>query len=171
MGWSNTTPWNRKDCLDIQLAINRDSGTLEISKMKTRKLELQYLVRLDISTVTSMKMAAFWDDTLHSLVDIDRRFRGTYFLYHLDYGVSKILWNVTHFLSDYTVQHTRRQPYSTRMRQCIYVRTHVCLPARRDLRWRETNGHLMCTYVITVHVLCWMSWHLKLIVRSTVLNL
>jgi hypothetical protein len=61
-------------------------------------------------------MAVFWDAVTCRLVEIDRRFRGTYYLHHHGYdrpedGRSKHLWNVGQFLPD-MAQHPRRQPYS-----------------------------------------------------------
>jgi hypothetical protein len=50
--------------------------------------------------VMSMKMAVFWDDAPYSLVDTDQHFRAAYCLHH--HGN----------LSDYMVQHPRRQPSS-----------------------------------------------------------
>jgi hypothetical protein len=50
-----------------------------------------YGVRFQVLTVMSMKMTVFWDVTPYSLVDIDRRFRGTCCLHHQgnEYGGSK----------------------------------------------------------------------------------
>jgi hypothetical protein len=39
-------------------------------------------MRFEILTVTSMKMAVFWDVAPCSLIDIDRRFRGAYCHHH-----------------------------------------------------------------------------------------
>jgi hypothetical protein len=40
------------------------------------------LVRFQVITATSMKIAIFWDVAPCSLVDADRRFRGTYSLHY-----------------------------------------------------------------------------------------
>jgi hypothetical protein len=62
---------------------------------------------------TGVKIAVFWDVAPYSLVEIYRRFRGVYCLFHQgdddDDGGSKHLWNVGEFLPDYTAQHPRRQ--------------------------------------------------------------
>jgi hypothetical protein len=64
-----------------------------------------FFVRFQILTATSNKIRAFWD-VAQSLVIVDRRFRGTYCLYHLgdeilptasitpDLRGSRHLWNV-----------------------------------------------------------------------------
>jgi hypothetical protein len=50
-------------------------------------------VRYQVLAMMSMKMAVFWDIVPCSLVNIDQCFRGT-----------KLLWNVSQYLPDYTVQ-------------------------------------------------------------------
>jgi hypothetical protein len=66
-----------------------------------RVQESMKLLRFQILTATSMKMAVFQDDApvacLHN---------------YPDDGGSKFLWNVSLYLPDYTVQHPRRQPSS-----------------------------------------------------------
>jgi hypothetical protein len=57
----------------------------------------------------SMEISVLWDAAQCSLVDIDRRFRGTH---HPNDRGSKIFWNVGQYLPDYTSQHPRRQPSS-----------------------------------------------------------
>jgi hypothetical protein len=39
-------------------------------------------VRLQVFTVASMKMTAFWDIGPYSLVEVDLHFRGAYCLHH-----------------------------------------------------------------------------------------
>jgi hypothetical protein len=60
------------------------------------------MVRFQFLTPMSMKMAVFWDVSLGTLVEIDRRFRD-------DNGDSKHLWNVGQFSPEYTAQHPRKQ--------------------------------------------------------------
>jgi hypothetical protein len=56
-----------------------------------------------------VKMPVFWDVTLRSVVEIERRFRGAYCLHiHGVEGGSKYLRNVGQFLQDYMAQHPRR---------------------------------------------------------------
>jgi hypothetical protein len=50
-------------------------------------------------------LAVFCDAVLSSLVEIDRRFKGTYCLR---------VWNVSQFLRDYTAQHPRRHLHTRR---------------------------------------------------------
>jgi hypothetical protein len=53
-----------------------------------------YMVRIQVLTVTSMKMAVLRDVALRSLVDIERRFRGTCLHHQSDRpedGSSKLL--------------------------------------------------------------------------------
>jgi hypothetical protein len=61
-------------------------------------------VKFEVLTVTSTKMAVFWDVAPCSLVGIDRPFKGAYcLLYHSgksDDGGSKLLWNVGQYLPD-----------------------------------------------------------------------
>jgi hypothetical protein len=55
----------------------------------------------------SMKMIGFWDTVPYSLIEVDLRFIGTYFLNYQsesDYGGSKILRNVSQLLRNYTEQ-------------------------------------------------------------------
>jgi hypothetical protein len=68
-----------------------------------------YVVRSQVLTAASMKMTAFWDIALCSLVEVDRRFRGAYWLHPhiIDDGGSKRLWNVGQILLEYTAQHPR----------------------------------------------------------------
>jgi hypothetical protein len=54
---------------------------------------------------TSMEMAVFWDVAPFSLLDPDRRFRGTYS--NNDAG-GKLLWNVDQYLPEYMMHHPRR---------------------------------------------------------------
>jgi hypothetical protein len=77
-----------------------------------------------------LKMPVFRDVGPCTLVDIGRRFRGACYLRRRDDGSSKLLWNVGHYLSDYTVQHPWRQT----MFIIVAVRTwnHTNLP----LSWR-----------------------------------
>jgi hypothetical protein len=63
-------------------------------------------VRLQILTAESMKMIAFLDITLCSLVEVDRRFRDAYCLYH--YGDESYFWNVGILQRDYTPLYTRK---------------------------------------------------------------
>jgi hypothetical protein len=62
------------------------------------------------------KMAVFWVVVPCSLVDVYRRFGGTWCLHHQrdrpDDGGSKYVWNVGKRLSDYTMLQPRRQPFS-----------------------------------------------------------
>jgi hypothetical protein len=39
-------------------------------------------MRFQVFTAVSMKMTVFWDVALYGLVEIDRRFRGAYCVYH-----------------------------------------------------------------------------------------
>jgi hypothetical protein len=50
-----------------------------MAKLRKRATEK---VRFQVLTAMSMKMAVFWDVAPCSLVDIVRRFRGTYCLHH-----------------------------------------------------------------------------------------
>jgi hypothetical protein len=52
-----------------------------------------------VLTAASMNMTVFWEVVLCCLVEIDRRFRGTYCLHH----------QVGQYLPYYTAQHPRRQ--------------------------------------------------------------
>jgi hypothetical protein len=62
------------------------------------------------ATISSLKMAVLCDVAPCNLVDIDRRFGGTYCLHHRhDVGSSNHFLNVCQDLPDYTV-HLRRQP-------------------------------------------------------------
>jgi hypothetical protein len=64
------------------------------------------VVRFQVLTEASMKMAVFWVIAQCSLVEVYRRFRGA------DVGSSKHLRIVGIFLPDYTAQQPRRQPSS-----------------------------------------------------------
>jgi hypothetical protein len=70
-------------------------------------------MRFEVLRETSMKMTVFWDIAPCGLVDISLRS-----LHPYD-GGSKLLWNVGQYLSDYTVQYHRRQPYSKNIRSQI----------------------------------------------------
>jgi hypothetical protein len=63
------------------------------------------MVRFQVLTAASMKMAIFWDVAPCSLVEVYRRFSGACCLHHQ----GKHLWNVGKLLPDYTAQHPRRQ--------------------------------------------------------------
>jgi hypothetical protein len=71
------------------------------------------------AAAASMKMTVFWDVAPCSLVEVYRRFRGTFFLHHQsdqpDDGGSKYLWNVGKLLADYTAQYLEGQSSSTHM--------------------------------------------------------
>jgi hypothetical protein len=66
----------------------------------------------------SKKIAVIWDVVPCSLIEIDGRFRGSYCLSHQGRcphgGDSKYLSNFSHFLRDYTAQHSR-QSYSVQI--------------------------------------------------------
>jgi hypothetical protein len=59
-----------------------------------------------------MKMLAFWDIVQCSLIEVERRLKGAYFLHRqsVDDGDSKHLCNVGHCIRDYIAQYPRRLP-------------------------------------------------------------
>jgi hypothetical protein len=61
------------------------------------------LVRFQVLTAASMKMAVLWVVVPCTLVEVYRRFRGTCCLHHQ-------VWNVGKLLPDYTAQQPRKQP-------------------------------------------------------------
>jgi hypothetical protein len=69
-------------------------------------------VRFQLLTAASMKFRVFWDVAPCSQVDVDRRFRGAYYLHHgddrHDDGGSTHPWNVGQHLLDYKAVHPRR---------------------------------------------------------------
>jgi hypothetical protein len=65
-------------------------------------------VRSQVLTAARMKMRAFWDIALYSLVGVDWHFRGVYCLHHQgDDGASMNLW-IFGLLWDYMVLYPRR---------------------------------------------------------------
>jgi hypothetical protein len=64
-----------------------------------------------VLSAASIKITAFWDTALCSLVEVDRRFRSAYCLHHQDddWG-STYLWNVV-LRQDYTSLYPRRLSY------------------------------------------------------------
>jgi hypothetical protein len=53
------------------------------------KFNVEELVRFEVLTAASMKMSAFWDVAPCRLLEVDRHFRGAYYLHHRpDYGGS-----------------------------------------------------------------------------------
>jgi hypothetical protein len=66
--------------------------------------------RFQVLTAASVKFAVFWDTAPCSLVEVDRRFRGEYYLYHEgdDNSDSTHLWNVSLLHRDYTALRPRR---------------------------------------------------------------
>jgi hypothetical protein len=56
-----------------------------------------FCVRFQVLTAVSLKMTAFWDIAPFSLVEVDRRFRGVYWLHHKgDNGIYQkaVIWFV-----------------------------------------------------------------------------
>jgi hypothetical protein len=64
----------------------------------------QNFVRFQVPSTASMKMTVFWVIAPCSLVEVYRRFRGTYCLHHQG--------DECKLLPDYTAQQPRRQPSS-----------------------------------------------------------
>jgi hypothetical protein len=62
----------------------------------------------------SLKMTAFWDIAPCSLVEVDRRFRGQYYLSRPDYGGSTHIRNIR-ILRHYIVLYPRRLSFSYSM--------------------------------------------------------
>jgi hypothetical protein len=56
-----------------------------------KKFNVAFRLRFKVLTVMSMKMDVFWEVALYSLVDIDRRFRGAYCLFHQDYESLRVM--------------------------------------------------------------------------------
>jgi hypothetical protein len=71
---------------------------------KNRKTDIN-LVRFQVLSATSMKMAVFWDAAPCSLVEIDLRYRGAY-------AFNIRSWKVGQYLPDCMVQHPKREPPS-----------------------------------------------------------
>jgi hypothetical protein len=70
-------------------------------------------VRFKVLKAASKNMAVFWVVAPCSLVEIHRRFRGSWFLHRThrpDDGGSRHIWNDGELLTDCTAQQPRRQP-------------------------------------------------------------
>jgi hypothetical protein len=61
--------------------LSTDDGAFRASKQTARDSGIS-VVRFQVPTATDMKFRVFWDVAPCSQVDVDRRFRGTYCLYH-----------------------------------------------------------------------------------------
>jgi hypothetical protein len=74
------------------------------------------VMKLDVLTAASMKMAVFWAVAPCILVEVQRRFTGACYLYHKDdrpdYGGSRHFWNVPELLPECMGQQLRIQPTS-----------------------------------------------------------
>jgi hypothetical protein len=65
-------------------------------------------------------MTVFWDVAPCSLVKIDRRFRGAYWL-HNQNGSCKHIWNFGQFTPDYAAQRHTRSRESLRYQPNIFI--------------------------------------------------
>lgn len=96
-----------------------------------------------------VKTAVFWDAVPCSLVDIYRRFRDDHCLHHSDSGGIKFLRIVVQYLPDYTVQHSRKQPYS-------YWDVHYSLQIIKVMDYLRKSNYLKPEiYIITKLSLDW----------------
>jgi hypothetical protein len=112
-----------------------------------------------------MKMAVFWDVALYSLVDTDWCFRGAFFLHHQsdeslydpDGVGSKLLWNVSWYLPDYTVIYPSRQPSSylllwePQIQHWVYM--FLFLKYNSSLFHLKTNRMIYCNVIVMSEIL------------------
>jgi hypothetical protein len=71
-----------------------------------------------------MKMAAFWDVALCSLVEVDRRFRGAYCFHLRPYdGVGTHIWNIVLLQRDYVALYTKRLSSSVTVK--VFIVTYL----------------------------------------------
>jgi hypothetical protein len=65
------------------------------------EVDIRKDVRFQVLTAAAVKMTAFWDIALCSLVEVDRCFIGAYYLYYQGYYLSRLV-------RDYTALYPRR---------------------------------------------------------------
>jgi hypothetical protein len=88
-------------------------------------------VRFQVLMVLSMKMIAFSDIALCSLVEVDQHFRGVYYLAHCpDDGGSTYLWKVGLLERDYTALYPRRLSSSE-----INIFIFITTKSQQSLSW------------------------------------
>jgi len=90
-------------------------------------------MKLQVLTTASMWMAVSWDVTQYSLVDIYRRFSGSYCRLQLPCWErdSTLFWDGGQYLPDWMAPHPRRQVLS--------VRSEI----HEEIRERETNSEML----------------------------
>jgi hypothetical protein len=76
-----------------------------------------------------MKMAAFWDVALSSLIEVDRRLRGTYYLHHQEVRTSET--------STYFKETTRRY-----IPEGCHLHTHCRENLRTNIRNISLTNHI-----------------------------
>lgn len=77
---------------------------------RVESLWLCSVLRFQVLSVTSMKMAAFWDVVPCRLIHINHRFRAAYLSHRPNDRGSKHLWNVGQYLPAYMMQYPRQPP-------------------------------------------------------------
>jgi hypothetical protein len=111
----------------------------------------KFWMRIQVLTAARMKMSVFWDVAPCNLIDIDRRFRGTYCLhhYHTDDRGGKLLRNMKHQFSDVSrvefrvltnvsaniavaiiKVNVKRRSVSTRLHGATYQKTAIFISCR-----------------------------------------
>jgi hypothetical protein len=81
--------------LSLASPVRLNSGSLALHRYSahTSRQSKVASMRFQVLTATNMRMAVFWDVAPCSLVEVDRRFRGTYCLHHQAVTTSDMLIN------------------------------------------------------------------------------
>jgi hypothetical protein len=98
------------------------------------------LLRSEVLTATSMKMAVFWDVAPCSLVDTDRRFRGAYCLHHQ--GLITLMMDaVSSSETLVNIYQTTRSNFSedSHLYKCLFLFVGPCVSAPKEFYGSRRN--------------------------------
>jgi hypothetical protein len=88
------------------------------SKVRTTGWKQVHNVRFQVLTAESMKITAFWDIASCSLVHVDRRFRGAYFLHYQGVFIAQMMEAVSTYETSINFYETTRHIF----RECCHIR-------------------------------------------------